>query len=181
MYPGDTVTLFANITNTGTGKVYATTLNLNLIKEGNTLATIPFTIGDISAGKTAHFTTGMVLSKKIAGGEYTIQINANGTTGNNNTAVTATGYSTFNVFSFAVEQNTSNPITTIVKGATTQKSVLGTKTTPVNDASLYLALLYVLLGYLVVRLLRARQELLELFSKNVDWKSKVNSLRLFLV
>jgi len=65
VYPGDTVTFFEKVNNTGTGKVYGVKLNLYLIKNGQPVGGTTFDLGDIEAGHGKTLTTGFVLSKAL--------------------------------------------------------------------------------------------------------------------
>lgn len=68
--PGDTVTFFVDVTNTGTGKVYGTKLRLALLYNGQDVGGPLFELGDIPAGKTIHVSTGLVLSNTTPSGYY---------------------------------------------------------------------------------------------------------------
>jgi len=96
--PGDTLTLFLKGKNTGTGKVYGATLSLHLIHNGVDMGDPSFTIGDLDTGHSFSMTTGIVIPKSFEGGTYTVHAVLTGTTGNDNTVVTATADSDFLVY-----------------------------------------------------------------------------------
>lgn len=96
--PGDTMTLFLKGTNTGTGTVYGSTLQIHLIRNGVDLGDPTFNIGDLGAGKSFTMTTGLVIPKSFPAGTYTAHAVLTGTTGNDNTVVTTTADTQFEVF-----------------------------------------------------------------------------------
>lgn len=96
--PGDTVTFFVKVKNTGTGKVYGATLDLLLYQDGVNRGGAHFSLGDIDAGKGKKVTTGLVLSKETPGGLYTAVATVRGTAGPENGTVTARASSQFTVF-----------------------------------------------------------------------------------
>ncbi|MBI4089706.1 MAG: hypothetical protein HY424_03305 [Candidatus Levybacteria bacterium] len=124
--PGDTVTFFITVKNTGNGRVYDSKLTLSLIKDGIDMGGAEFYLGDIRIGGTIKFVTGLVLSKNAAGGNYVVQAMINGSVGKDNREISETADSTFRIFApnatFAINQPP------IVK----KEAVLGIKT-PSDD------------------------------------------------
>lgn len=182
LLPGDTVTLFADVTNPGTGKVYNAVLHVSLIHNGQEQGAQDIQLGDIAGGKTVKVTTGIVLSSTVPPGLFIARMTASGTTGDAATPISAYADSTFAIFNSlaAANTNTPTPASTILGG---HKAILGasTKSNPVNDTPLYWALLFVLLAYVVIRAIRAREQLVLLFTPGANFKSRLNMLRLFLL
>jgi len=87
--PGDTITFFMNVKNTGTGKVYGTKLLLSLIDEYGEIGGVVFDLGDIEPGKGVKVTTGLVLSKSALGGSYIARATAFGRVGPDGAEISA--------------------------------------------------------------------------------------------
>ncbi|MEK7551253.1 MAG: hypothetical protein AAB532_01500 [Patescibacteria group bacterium] len=180
VYPGDTVTFFIKVKNTGKGKVYGAKLNLFLVKDGESRGGGVFNIGDIEAGKSYKITTGLVLSKSAEPGEYIAVALAKGNIGPDNNEISTQAQSSFKVFgNYALRTlstNTQNP-----------QAVLGSKivnkaTTASTREMMYFALLImVIAAYLTLRVYRKREYLGELFAFGVPFKIRLNTLRMFLL
>ncbi len=179
--PGDTVTFFLHPKDIGTGKVYGAKVDLYLIKDGQNVGGTSFNLGDIDAGKGFKITTGLVLSKNTPGGEYVARAVTTGTTGPNNTGVSATADSIFTVFGTTLDANTTQPTPPVAQ--TFHKGILGASTNHNirSDEPLYVALLGVFLAYLLIRILKAREQFILLFTTKSSFKSKLNMLRLLLL
>jgi len=181
VYPGDTVTFFVTAKNTGTGKVYGVKAYLYLIYNGENVRGTTFDLGDIDAGKGKKLTTGFVLSNKALKGSYTARVELTGNVGPDNSQVTASADSFFNVFvnpAFASD-NIHNKINPAVLGSNYPAAAIK-DTAPSKDLALY-ALLGTVLSYLILRGIRQRKTLTDIFTKNVSFKEKVFALRMFLL
>src|SRR6185312_899404 len=99
---------FANVQNTGTGKVYNGALHLSLIKDNQEVGGADFTLGDIAAGHGAKLSTGLVLSHAIEPGMYIARVTATGTTGDNNTNLSVSADSSFLVSGLGYGSNQPN-------------------------------------------------------------------------
>lgn len=179
--PGDTVTFFVKVKNTGSGKIYETKLRLYLIKDGNIAGGTTFDLGAIPAGRVVNLTTGFVLSKNAPGGIYTARAEAFGNVGPDNQEISAFGDSTFKVFG-----NSYGPV---VSGNSEETpSVLGSHYPVVAneegsssaDVPLY-TLLAVLVAYVALRGVRQRKEIAEILSRNITVKEKIVAFRMFLL
>jgi hypothetical protein len=183
VYPGDTITIFAKIKNTGTGKVYGAKLGIFLVEGDQNKGWKGFDLGDIEAGKSVKFSTGMVLSKNIKPGKYIIRAIALGNTGPDDSEVTAMADSNFSVFgnSFVASAQTGSD-------EENNSSVLGTNNLPsvsnknaaTTDRALY-ALLAIVMTYILIRGIRQRENIKEIFTKNISIKEKMVALRMFLL
>ena len=180
--PGDTVTFFLKGQNIGTGKAYGTKIQLFLIHNGQTVGGTTFNVGDLGGGRGVKISTGLVLSKNAAPGNYIARAVISGTTGENDTPISATADSYFTIF------GSDNTITSFNQPQTPQtpiihKAVLGATTNhnPSSDQPLYYVLLGVILAYIAIRVLKAREQLILLFKPGANFKSRLNMLRLFLL
>ncbi len=185
VYPGDTVTFFIKVRNTGTGKVYGTKIDLYLYKNGQENGGTTFNIGDIDAGKSKTLTTGFVLSKNAQNGPYTAEAYSYGTTGNNNTSVDAYGESYFNIVGATSGTNINNQqsIHPVVS------SVLGTNSNTINksvfvkkaEEMLYISLLMlVIFAYISIRLVKKKEFVMAIINSKT-FKERLYSLRMFLL
>lgn len=180
--PGDTVTFFLTVKNTGTGKVYSTTLNLTLIHNGQSLGTASFALGDIPGGKGVKVTTGIVLPKNTPPGYYTAVAESTGNVGPNNSSVSASSDSNFTVFGntivAAASYGNSNYPKTAVLGSTNIKE-LTTKTA--SEDAFYLTLIVLLtLAYVSIKIVRKREYIYEVIS-SPSFKEKLTSMRMLLL
>lgn len=98
--PGDTVTFFAKVKNTGSGKVYGTKLKIELFKDGKSYGGSYFNLGDINPQKTLKFSTGLVLSKKAITGRYNAVVSVFGNVGPDDGEVTGSSQSEFQILGF---------------------------------------------------------------------------------
>ena len=180
--PGDTVTFFMTIKNSGTGKVYGTKLNLTLMHNGQALGTASFALGDIAGGQSGKVTTGIVLPKNTLPGYYIAVADVSGNVGPDNSSVSANSNSDFTVFGrtivAAASYNGGNHPKTAVLGSTNKKG-LAIKSAAEN--LLYLSLIFLLLFvYFSLRLIRGRKYLLEVIS-SPSFKEKLVSIRMLLL
>lgn len=97
VYPGDTVTFFAKVKNSGYGKVYDTKLVIELFKDGVSYGGGYFNLGDINAQKAVKLTTGLVMSKDALPGKYIAKVTATGIVGPGDTKISATSESEFKI------------------------------------------------------------------------------------
>ena len=100
VYPGDTVTFFADIKNPGTGIVYDTTLYIELFRQGVPAGGAFFNIGEIKAHKSKKLTTGLVLSENAKPGLYEARVSVVGLVGPGDTEISSDSYSSFEVAAF---------------------------------------------------------------------------------
>lgn len=155
--PGDTVTFFMTVKNVGSGMVYDAKLQLNLIKDGVDAGGVEFNLGNISVGKGAKVTTGLVLSEGSPSGEYIARAYVTGNVGESNSQVSATSDSIFsvgngNVLAYNTEKNEYPSPSGSVLGAKRQPEIANGK----NSSTQMFPILYLLLlaCYLEVKLLR---------------------------
>ncbi len=179
VYPGDTITFFIKVKNTGTGKVYSAKLNLSLVLNGQKIGTTSFNLGDIDAQKGIKITTGIVLPKDAQGGLYVATATATGNVGPDNGSVSANADSTFNILNnFALGNSPRIPHVTVL-GAQSKSEKNSISTKSAQESSYLLVLLLVLFVYLIVRGTRKRKYLKKLLT-STDFKEKLSSLRMFL-
>jgi len=74
--PGDTITFDVSLNNTGTGKVYDTTVYIELFKNGENLGGSFYNLGEIKASEGFGLSTGLVLSEEAIGGDYEALVTA---------------------------------------------------------------------------------------------------------
>ncbi len=179
--PGDTVTFFVKVKNTGSGKVYETKLRLYLIKDGNVAGGTTFDLGAIPAGRAVNLTTGFVLSKNAPGGQYVARAEAFGSVGPDKQDVSAFSDSTFSVLgnSYAPFLGESTKDTPSVLGESSPIVNNQNSTSP-TDRALY-TLLAVIIAYVAIRGVRQRKQLAEMFSRNISFKEKLVAFRMFLL
>lgn len=177
--PGDTVTFFITVKNPGTGKVYGSKLHLALLKNGHETGAANYDLGDIDASHALKLTTGIVLSSKTPGSVYTAHATVTGTTGEENTELSASADSTFAVFA----PHTVTPSTHQLPKLPI-KTVLAAHT-PLADANsdlwMLIALISILAAYTGIRIVRGREHLIVAFARKQGFKQRLNSLRLFLL
>lgn len=177
---GDTVTFFVNVKNSGSGKVYETKLKLYLLKNSEVVGGTVFDLGAIGAKKTVKLSTGFVLSKTAPTGEYIAVALAEGVAGEENNAVSAHAESTFKILSQNIllvnsEKDQKKPA----------KEVLAAVNKPFsqkkgNDyAKLYL--LFVLVSYTGLKILRKREVVPYLVSRGIPAKIRFYALRSILL
>ncbi len=168
--PGDTLTVFLNGKNTGTGKVYGTTLTVHLMYNGQDLGDPSYTVGDMPAGKIFKLTTGLKIASTAQPGTYTLHAVLTGTTGNSNTPVTATADTNFvvyngtNLASANVNNNDNNskpdkPMQTLVLGKSTINP------TARNDSYLLGYLLLSVILFLLIKVSRNKAKLIALWNQ----------------
>ena len=184
VYPGDTVTFFIKVKNTGSGKVYGTKVKLSLVKDGIVTGEGLFNLGDIEGGKSLRLITGLVLSSNAKPGDYIAVAKAQGNVGPDNSLVSASSESTFKIFG---KGSPSQAILT----ANTQNlppAVLGTKSTDrlgtqgMTRDMLYLMLLVLVMSiYTGIRVARKREYVWDLLYKKSTLKEKLHTLRMFLL
>lgn len=183
--PGDTVTFFATVKNTGSGMVYGATLHIDLIQNGEDLGGATFQLGNIPAGHGIKLSTGLVLSKDAPLGAYTAHASADGTTGDSAIPVHAVADSYFTVAGPVLGATTmNNPIdSTPTPTNEPQKAVLSDSTTKTTNTnmSLFSALIFILLAYVGVRILRAKEQLCIAFATNKTLRERIHALKLFLL
>ena len=177
--PGDTVTFFITIKNPGTGKVYGNKLYLYLIKDGKNVGGAEFNIGDIDAGKGAKVTTGLVLSKSAPGGTYIARAVDAGKVGPDNADITATGDSLFTIYVAPSYQVTAN--VTKEKPAVLGSSFPAPKTSANNQPDYLLLLLFIILAYFGIRLLRERDKFFIAISKKITFSDRMKAFKMFLL
>lgn len=183
VYPGDTVTFFIKVKNTGSGKVYGTKVRLSLVKDGIVTGEGLFNLGDIEGGKSLRLTTGLVLSSNATAGDYVAVAQVYGYVGPNNSLISAVSESTFKIF------GTGSPTKAILT-ANTQNipAVLGTRNTDnattkgmTRDFVYLILLVLVMSAYTGIRVARKREYVWDLLYKKTTFKEKLNTLRMFLL
>ena len=183
VYPGDTVTFFIKVKNTGSGKVYGTKVRLSLVKDGIVTGEGLFNLGDIEGGKSLRLTTGLVLSSNATAGDYVAVAKVHGYVGPNNSLISAVSESTFKIF------GTGSPSKAILT-ANTQNipAVLGTRNTDnattkgmTRDFVYLMLLVLVMSAYTGIRVARKREYVWDLLYKKATFKEKLNTLRMFLL
>lgn len=177
VYPGDTVTFFIKVKNTGRGKVYGAKLDLYLIRNSRITGGTTFNLGDIEAGRSKNLTTGFVLFKNIPEGVYFAKADAYGTVGPDDNQVKSSSQNSFRVFA-----NQFLGAKTI-DASKHQPAVLGSKfpTKPIvsgasKDYTFYM-LLAVIFTYALLRMLRHKRQLKEFLSKNITAKEKIITIK----
>lgn len=178
--PGDTITLFATITNPGTGPVYNTVLHVSLIHNGIEQGAQDIAIGTINGGKSVHITTGIVISGGVPPGDFIARMTADAVTADNQ-SVSNFADSTFTIFGQTIGAATNTQV--LPTPPVLHKAVLGLATSPkpAENNTLYFILGSVLLAYIAIRVIRAREQLVLLFTPGANFKARLNTLRLFLL
>lgn len=178
--PGDTVTLFATVKNPGEGKVYDTKLIIMLIKDDTEAGSTVFDLGDIQAGKSIKFSTGLVLSKNAPAGFYKVRAAAYGYTGEDNTKVSAYADSYFSVFGTIAF---TPPASTAAAIAATPE-VMGAVYTPKQEPNILKALLVLLLLFPVywsMRVWEGRHYLGIVFKRQLALSARIRAIRILLL
>lgn len=182
--PGDTVTFFIDVKNTGTGKVYDTKLHLFLVYEGKNVGGTAFNLGEIQPGMKSKVSTGFVLSKNAPAGIYAAVALATGEIGSGKIESHAQSY--FQVGngylgSAITEENNNNDqeSTPAVLGQSNTGSVA--KGASAQNVALYALFIFFSTSYLVIRAIKKREYLAELFTRSLTFKERVYSFRLFLL
>lgn len=93
--PGDTITFFVKVKNSGTARVYDTHLRIGLVRDGMDMGGGTFNLGDIEPKKGVKVTTGLVLSKEAKPGDYTARAIAWGLVGPGDSEISASADSFF--------------------------------------------------------------------------------------
>ncbi|HUD44850.1 MAG TPA: hypothetical protein VMR41_04870 [Patescibacteria group bacterium] len=149
--PGDTVTVFLTGKNIGTGKVYGATLTLHLMKDGKDLGDPTFAIGDLSAGVAFKLSTGLVLAQNTVPGEYSLHAVLSGTTGENDTSVSASADNSFTVKGNGTLFTSTKNIPVKPSENSHHKSVLGlTNISNITNNNLLALLSLLLLIYFII-------------------------------
>lgn len=179
--PGDTVTFFVKTKNIGSGMVYGAKLHLHLYKDGKNQGGYDFDLKDIPAGKGSYLTTGFVLSKKSPGGLYTARALVDGTTGDDNTQISAFSDSDFfiqggEVLAVGDTGSPDKPAKNIVLGATT----LGNNYSK-NGNWLMFLLAFFTGSFLVIRGIRRKDKIKALFIRSAPFYTRLQLLRSFLL
>jgi len=178
--PGDTVTFFVDVKNPGTGKIYETKLFLYLVSDGQNVGGTFFDLGVINPGKTMKVTTGFVLADDTPPGEYIAVALAKGLAGEARDEIIDNAQSTFSV---------AGVLGSIVQGEEEDEpSVLGSTNAPygtqgTNAQNMILLVLFSTFVsiYVVIRIIKKREYLAELFARGMTFKERVYSFRLFLL
>ncbi|HUD44021.1 MAG TPA: hypothetical protein VMR41_00595 [Patescibacteria group bacterium] len=162
VFPGDTVTVFLTGKNTGTGKVYGATLTLHLMKDGIDMGDPSYSIGDIPAGVSFSLTSGLVLSEKAEPGEYISHAVLSGTTGNDDTGVSAGSDSSFQVRQNGTFISNLNATSNTPPQSKPHKSVLGLLTSKkiyAHDSYLIPVLWMFIVILVLMKIVRDRSKL----------------------
>lgn len=184
VYPGDTVTFFVNINNTGAGGVRDTKLNLFLVRDGQNVGGREYSLGDIAAGNGVKFSTGFVLADNAPAGTYIARAVVTGST-ETNKEVSATADSSFRIFGDILVAGISSQYQSQQPGEVLAATV-GTTTTSETASTLgknltpYIILGLLFLDYLLIRGLKERKRLRLIFSKESPIRLRLSSIRLFL-
>lgn len=186
VHPGDTVIVTAKVKNAGSGAVYTSAIHLTLIHDGLSQSIGDFPLGDIPTGQGKKLSTGIVLGSDAITGSYTIHAEVTGTTGDDDTPLSAAGDSSFAINAIASGVQ-SNGKPTVVLGSSMhvpQQEVLGTHTTkPLSNTQekLYYLLGFILGLYVVIRIIRDYRYFGELFAKRSSLRQRFATLRLLLL
>jgi hypothetical protein len=180
--PGDTVTFFVNVKNTGTGKVYEAKLALILIRDGVSGGGTTFDLGAIDPGKTVRVTTGFVLAKNTPGGQYIARAYAYGLVGKDDNKTSSYADSTFNVLGPYAQSKDKE----VSQGASEKpSSVLGATST--NTASskgintiAFFAFIILLEIYILIRVIRQKEKIARIFTRGMPIMAKLTALKMFL-
>lgn len=180
--PGDTVTFFVNVKNIGSGRVYDAKLDLFLVKNDKNVGGATFNLGDIGIGKETKVSTGLVLSTSVPFGAYIARAIVKGTVGPENSEITASSDSFFDVFgssNFATAATGTNP------GVSSKPTVLGSthkgQKEQRDETRLIYLLIFTVLGYTGIRVLRGRKNLARVFTRGTSLQLRIQALRMFLL
>lgn len=180
--PGDTVTIFANVKNPGSGTVYDTKMIIMLLKDKTEVETIVVPIGNMPAGKGIKFSSGLVLSKSALGGPYAVRVAAYGYTGPQNVKVSSWAESYFTIYGTNPHQSAIPP-QTVSEQSASAPTVMGTATAVQTDPNVLLALLTLLLlipEYLFIRLYPKRKYIQVMFAQALEPRAFLNAVRMLL-
>ncbi len=184
--PGDTVTFFIDVRNTGTGTVYGANLDLYLMRNGISAGGAAYNLGDIPAGQGVKVSTGIVLSPNTPAGIYTARALAYGKVGPNNATVTAFGDSYFTVLgggfvsNAIISANTNPPKSNQeVLGAHYPLAIRNDSNS--NDYGPLYALATVIMAYIVLRGLRQKDKFIMIFGKKITLEERMKALKMFLL
>jgi len=143
--PGDTVTLFATVKNPGSGMVYDTKMIIMLIKDKTEVQTAVIPVGNIQAGRSMKFSSGLVLSNTAPAGTYTIRVAAYGFTGPLDTKISAWAESQFDIYGSG-SGSVEGAVTSVGEPVFEAPSqVMGVTTRPHQNPNILLALFILLL------------------------------------
>jgi len=170
--PGDTITFFVRVRNTGTGKVYDAKTRISFFQDGIDLGGAIFNLGDIEAGKGVKLTTGLVLSKDIKPGSYIARVRVWGEAGD--ALVSDIADSAFLVGgtnSLPILSASSGILPMVLASEYPPGEVLGSQRNGLSlEQKLWILLVSCIGAYLLLRAIRERRKL----------GLVVNSLRSFL-
>ena len=184
--PGDTVTFFIDVKNTGTGTVYGANLDLYLMRNGVPAGGASYNLGDIPAGQGVKVSTGIVLSPNTPAGIYTARALAYGKVGPNSATVTGFADSFFTVLgggfvSNALLSSNTNP-------PKNNQQVLGAQYPSVlkndshsNDYGPLYAFVTVIMAYIALRGFRQRDKFITIFGKKITLEERMRALKMFLL
>lgn len=179
VYPGDTVTFFEKVSNTGTGKVYGVKLNLYLIYQGKIAGGTSFDLGDIQPGKATNLNAGFVLSKFAPPGPYIARAYVTGNVGPDSQTVSATADSFFTIFGSLFGGNSNNtPKIKTVLGAQYPSQTERAKS---SDYGPLLALVSVIMAYIALRGIRERDKFMTIFEKRITLEERMKAFKMFLI
>ncbi len=180
--PGDTVTFFINVKNTGSGKVYETKLALFLIKDGVNVGGTEFDLGVIEPGKMVRVSTGLVLSSNTPGGQYVARAYAIGKAGEEEDDVSSFADSTFKVFGVYA------PVEEVLGEKTKDiPPVLGVSTNTgginggINSMAAFFAFIILLELYILLRVLRQKEKIRQIFAHGMPLTARLTALKMFLL
>lgn len=152
--PGDTVTFFIHVKNTGIAKIHNAGLDLSLVRNGHDVGGTFISLGDIDPGKSLKVTTGLVLKKNAHPGFYTAVANVTGTS--NGQTVTGSGMSEFTVFGNGSLSNSgvNNQVKTLSKEIFAAKSNLPSNVSGESSLFGFEILFALILGYFFTKALK---------------------------
>ena len=114
--PGDTVMFFIKVLNPGTGSVYDAKLTFNLLDSNGEIANVQtYNLGNINPGGKRTVSFGLVLAKNVPGGTYVGLSQAVGTTGPDDSGLSSSNDTQFNVSGTLAQ--VFEDVTPVVKGA----------------------------------------------------------------
>ncbi len=180
--PGDTVTFFVKIKNTGTGKVYESKLALFLIKDGVNVGGTEFDLGVIEPGKMVKVSTGLVLSPNTPGGQYIARAYAIGKAGEEEDDVSSFADSTFKVFGVyaPIEEvlgEKTKDIPPVLGASTNTRGITG----GANSMAAFFAFLILLELYILLRILRQKEKIRQIFTRGIPLMARLTALKMFLL
>lgn len=158
--PGDTITFFITVKNSGIGRVYNTQLSINLIKDGVDMGGGIFELGDIDPGKGVKVTTGLVLSEDAGPGDYIASAVATGYVGSDDNLISAYADKSFRIGGSSLPLISG--MTEEVQAAEPEGQILGAMTSNKGltiEQRLLLLLLGSLIAFLITKTLREKEKL----------------------